>query len=37
MREPQDERNAQRPNERAGQNGIDRAHVRNDSATPKPG
>ncbi len=37
MREPEDERNAQRPHERRGENGVDRAHVRDDGAAPKPG
>ena len=37
VREPEDERNAQRPDERRGQHGVDRAHVRDDRAAAKPG
>ena len=33
MREPEDERDPQRADERRGENGVDRAHVRDDGAS----
>ena len=35
VREPEDERNAQRAHERGGENGVDRAHVRDDGSSPQ--
>ena len=35
VREPEDERDAQRPHERRGEHGVDRAHVRDDRAAPQ--
>jgi len=36
VREPQDERDAKRTDERRGENSVDRAHVRDDRAAAKP-
>ncbi len=35
MREPEDERNAERTHERGGEHGVDRAHVRDDGTSPQ--
>ena len=35
MREPEDERDAQRAHERGGEDGVDRAHVRDDGSSPQ--
>ena len=37
VREPEDERDAQRPDERRGENGVDRAHVRHDRTPAQSG
>ena len=37
MREPEDEGDAQRAHERGGEDGVDRAHVRDDGSSPKAG
>ena len=37
MREPENERDAQRAHERRGENGVDRAHVRDDGAPAEAG
>ena len=35
MREPEDEWNPQRAHERGGEDGVDRAHVRDDDSSPE--
>ena len=37
VREPEDERDPQRAHERSGEDGVDRAHVRNDGPSPETG